>query len=559
MEAHDAQDHHEENEGWPEEVADAVVAHAQAGANGALPAKFVCASGVSPSGPIHLGNLREVMTVHFVAEVLRARGFSVEHIHSWDDYDALRKVPPGFAQEMQDQLGRPLSAIPDPSNPSQSYADRFIREFEASLVRLGVRPRMIRQSRAYEDGYYRELIELAMNEREQIFDVLAEYQTKASAAATDKRVNYYPFQVYCQACGKNTTQITAYDAATASISYACRCAHSHTYSLRDRIGGKLVWKVDWPMRWRHHGVSFEPGGEDHSSPGSSFTVGSRLVEGVFATRPPLLIGYTFVGISGALKMSSSKGTAATPAAALEVLEPALLRSMYRQRHYRKRFMIDLGATVVRLYDEWDALAERVEAKTATAIERTLYHSARESSEGAVELTREPVSFRLLSSSSDVTLGDRAQMLYVVRQHGIEEPDDDKLFASLEPRLSCATRWATTCVPESARTHVRPAFERALYDTLDETNKQALRLLLDRLELDWSLAGLTTLVYGVPKLQRNLPLDTPPTQELKLAQRSFFTAIYRLICGSNRGPRIPVLLLALKPARVRQLLGDGAVT
>jgi len=27
-------------------------------------ATIVCASGISPSGPVHLGNLREVMTVH---------------------------------------------------------------------------------------------------------------------------------------------------------------------------------------------------------------------------------------------------------------------------------------------------------------------------------------------------------------------------------------------------------------------------------------------------------------------------------------------------------------
>jgi hypothetical protein len=32
--------------------------------------------------------------------------------------------------------------------------------------------------------------------------------------------------------------------------------------------------------------------------------------------------------------------------------------------------------------------------------------------------------------------------------------------------------------------------------------------------DWSLNGLTTLLYGIPKLLRDLPLDAPPTPELK---------------------------------------------
>ena len=56
---------------------------------------LVCASGISPSGPIHMGNLREVFTTHLVAEALRRQGCEVVHLHSWDDYDRFRKVPAG--------------------------------------------------------------------------------------------------------------------------------------------------------------------------------------------------------------------------------------------------------------------------------------------------------------------------------------------------------------------------------------------------------------------------------------------------------------------------------
>ena len=47
------------------------------------------------------------------------------------------------------------------------------------------------------------------------------------------------------------------------------------------------------------------------------------------------------------------------------------------------------------------------------------------------------------------------------------------------------------------------------------------MLRDHLTDDWSLDGLTTLVYGVPKKQAGLPLDVKPTDELKAAQRRFF--------------------------------------
>ncbi|MGH3173189.1 MAG: hypothetical protein ACRDPF_04890, partial [Streptosporangiaceae bacterium] len=44
-----------------------------------------CASGISPSGPVHLGNLRELMTPHFVADEVRKQGVPGRHILSWDD------------------------------------------------------------------------------------------------------------------------------------------------------------------------------------------------------------------------------------------------------------------------------------------------------------------------------------------------------------------------------------------------------------------------------------------------------------------------------------------
>jgi lysyl-tRNA synthetase class 1 len=74
--------------------------------------------------------------------------------------------------------------------------------------------------------------------------------------------------------------------------------------------------------------------------------------------------------------------------------------------------------------------------------------------------------------------------------------------------------------------------------------------------DWSLPGLTTLVYGIPKLQRGLPLDAPPDAELKVSQRTLFALLYQLLVGKDTGPRLPTLLLALGQERIRYLLASG---
>ena len=56
---------------WVTRAADDAIRHAGELKPGQV---ITCASGASPSGPVHLGNLREFLTVHFVAEEIRRRG-----------------------------------------------------------------------------------------------------------------------------------------------------------------------------------------------------------------------------------------------------------------------------------------------------------------------------------------------------------------------------------------------------------------------------------------------------------------------------------------------------
>src|SRR3954463_10629731 len=106
---------------WVASVADTVIA--EAAERGA--ATVVCASGISPSGPIHLGNLREIMVPHLVADEIRRRGLPCRHILSWDDYDRLRKVPAGVPESFSEHIGRPLSEVPDPCGEHASWAEHF--------------------------------------------------------------------------------------------------------------------------------------------------------------------------------------------------------------------------------------------------------------------------------------------------------------------------------------------------------------------------------------------------------------------------------------------------
>jgi lysyl-tRNA synthetase class 1 len=553
---------------------DAVRHHERTGASGPV----TCSSGASPSGPVHLGNLREFLMPHFVADELRRRGVPVRHLHVWDDYDRFRKVPKGVPASWAEHIGRPLSGVPDPWGCHPSWAEHYKEPLVKALHDLGVEMEEISQTERYRAGVYREEVLRAVRHRAAIDAVLARHRTRkveAEAPAGDEHaaqeaeamaesvandeddaaateVGWFPFRPYCHDCGRDTTTVTTYDDDTTDLAYTCSvCDYHGTTNLAAQDDGKLVWKADWPMRWAFEHVDFEPAGMDHATPGSSFTVGHELVESVWDYPRPAWFGYGFVGFAGVQKMSSSAGGAPTASDALRVLEPGILRWLYVRRQPKQTFDIDFGPEVVRLYDEWDAL-DRKAADPAKRDVQVLAHerAAATESYGPLPAPRVVVPFRMLASVADVTAGSAEQISRIVSHlgHAHDSVDD------LEPRLSRAVAWTAEFVPESDRTSVRSEPDLTAIEALSSQEREWLSLLLQGLQGDLELDAVTSLVYGVPKLARGMSLDERPTDEVKADQKEFFRLLYHLLVDAERGPRLPTLIVALGSERVRSLLG-----
>ncbi|MYT79363.1 MULTISPECIES: lysine--tRNA ligase [unclassified Streptomyces] len=575
---------------WVSRFADDVIAESERRAPGK---PVVVASGLSPSGPIHLGNLREVMTPHLVADEIRRRGHTVRHLISWDDYDRYRKVPEGIPgvdkATWTEHIGKPLTSVPAPAGSAYAnWAEHFKAAMTAALDELGVEYDGISQTEQYTAGTYREQVLHAMKHRADIDAVLDRYRTKkepaggpqgkggkkpqqqkkvdeaeleaaegSGAAAEDdgsgNSAGYFPYKPYCGNCEKDLTVVTSYDDDTTELNYTCSaCGFAETVRLSEFNRGKLVWKVDWPMRWAYEGVIFEPSGVDHSSPGSSFVVGGQIVREVFDGVQPIGPMYAFVGISGMAKMSSSKGGVPTPADALEIMEAPLLRWLYARRKPNQSFKIAFDQEIQRLYDEWDSLGRKVADGTVLPADAAAYSRAVRTAAGELPSTPRPLPYRTLASVADITAGAEDQTLRI-----LGELDPANPLTSLDearPRLDRAENWITTQVPAEARTIVRDEPDKELLGSLDDQGRESLRLLLEGLDTHWSLDGLTTLVYGVPKVLAGLEPDAKPTPELKAAQRSFFALLYRLLVSRDTGPRLPTLLLAVGADRVRRLLG-----
>ncbi|MEU5463273.1 lysine--tRNA ligase [Streptomyces althioticus] len=575
---------------WVSRFADEVIEESErrapgAKTSGAAAPVVVVASGLSPSGPIHLGNLREVMTPHLVADEIRRRGYQVRHLISWDDYDRYRKVPagvPGVDETWAEHIGKPLTSVPAPKgSPHPSWAEHFKAAMVESLAELGVEFDGISQTAQYTSGAYREQILHAMKHRGDIDAILAQYRTKkapakkqqqkpvdeaeleaaegSGAAAEDDgssgSAGYFPYKPYCGNCEKDLTTVTSYDDDSTELTYSCTsCGFSETVRLSEFNRGKLVWKVDWPMRWAYEGVIFEPSGVDHSSPGSSFQVGGQIV-GIFGGKQPIGPMYAFVGISGMAKMSSSKGGVPTPADALKIMEPQLLRWLYARRRPNQSFKVAFDQEIQRLYDEWDRLEAKVADGTTLPADAAAHSRAVRTASGELPRTPRPLPYRTLASVADITAGHEDQALRI-----LSDLDPANPLASLDearPRYDKAEAWINTHVPADQRTIVRDEPDTELLKSLDEQARESLRLLLDGLAGNWSLDGLTHLVYGVPKVQAGFSADATPKElpaEIKTAQRSFFALLYQLLVSRDTGPRLPTLLLAVGQDRVRHLLG-----
>ncbi len=279
---------------------------------------YTCAAGISPSGPVHFGNFRDIITAHAVTEALKKKGKKARTIFSWDNFDRLRKVPANVPLSFAEHIGKPLSKVPDPMGELSSYAEHFEKPFVEALEVLGITLEYKNQTALYEAGTYDKEIFFALGKRKEIADILLSFMTEKGKGekgiVPEKyREEYFPISLYSRFTGKDNTKILSYDGGTKVTYYCAESKNTEEVDLSSVHIAKLAWKVDWAMRWKYERVSFEPGGHDHASPGGSYDVASVLSTKIFSYAPPLFAEYKFVGIQGGgAKMSGSKGTGVTP-------------------------------------------------------------------------------------------------------------------------------------------------------------------------------------------------------------------------------------------------------
>ena len=467
--------------------------------------QYVCASGITPSGSITIGNFREVITTDLVVRALQDKGKKVRFIYSWDDFDRFRKVPANVPKKFEENLGMPVSDVPSPFG-GKNYAEYFEKEFEESLKEVGIKPEFIQQNVMNKACKYASLIKTALDNLSKIKRILNKYRKESLAK------DWLPLAVYCEKCKKDSTKIL--NIKGYKIEYSCVCGHKDIFDYREKGLVSVKWRVDWPMRWKYEKVDFEPGGADHSAPGGSFDTGKQIVK-IFNYEAPMYQLYEWIRPKGGTEFSSSSGNALRLKDVLEIYEPEVLRYLFVSTRPNKGFAISFDADVIKIYDEYDMLEEKYFEKTATEQEKRIY----ELSQIKKRKSRsEKIGFR--------------HLVTFVQTGKISELDKES-----QKRAEKVKNWLSKYAPEDFKFEVQDK----IMVKLSTKQKQALKALKESLSVkDFTEDELFAEFYNI-------------CEGVGIKNKEFFDGAYGVIINKARGPRLTALILAIGKEKVIKLL------
>lgn len=487
--------------------------------------KHILATGITPSGPIHIGNMREVLTTDAVYRSIINKGGKAEFIYIADDFDNLRKVYPFLNKKYEKFVGLPLSEIPCPCGEHKSYADHYLFSFLDSLKELGINPTVYRANEMYKKGMFKEAIQTALDNTEKIKIIIE----KISKRQLPK--NWIPFNIRCEKCGTITSAIPVlYNYPY--VEYTCACGYEGKADITKGGVGKLPWRVDWPARWKILNVTYEPFGKDHGAAGGTHDTGVAISKEIFSYTPPKYTMYEFILLKGKGAMHSSKGTALSAEEMLKMTPPEVLRFLLMNNQPNKHIQFDPGLGLLNLIDEYDQL-ERVffgkekEIKGMKDLDTTYALSK------PYKVSKEiPLQLPYRHLVTLIQIGDNWQEVKKILQRTNQIPKNIKKEDEehLKQRAEHAKYWLERFAPETVKFKV----QKRLPDIkLEKEQIQFLEEFLEKIsKIDWEAEKIHNVIYEISE-KRKIPI--------KIA----FKTLYQIILGKEKGPRAGYFLSNLE--------------
>jgi lysyl-tRNA synthetase class 1 len=494
---------------------------------------YTIAAGITPSGTIHIGNFREVITVDLIGKALENKGKKVRFIYSWDDCDVFRKVPKNLPKQelLKKYLRKPLFLLPDVFGEHDNYADHNKAEFEKDLPLVNINPEFIHQHKKYLAHDYAEGTKIALENTEKIKKILNEYRKE------DLAKNWLPVFVFCSKCKTDKIKKLSYE-GDYNLSYECVCGHKETIDFRKEGLVTLKWRVDWPMRWDYENVDVEPAGKDHFAAGGSRATGEIIQKKVYNSEPPFGFVYEWIAMKGGKQFASSSGEVITLAEMLEVYQPEIIRYLFAGTRPNAVFEISFDLDIFKIYEDFDR-CERIYFKEQEAKNEKDYFNQKRiyelSAVGPIA-KKMPVqySFRHMKNIVQICSKDMDKIISYLKPKN--EIDKKRIIT----RAKCAINWLEKYAPENMKFIVQEKIPKA---NLSEKERKVLIQLSELLKKNkFTEKSLFNEFYNICKSNN-------------LEPKEFFKAAYSVIINKQKGPKLAPFILEIGQERVAKLLAQ----
>ena len=490
-------------------------------------------TGYGPSGLPHIGTFQEVLRTTFVRRAFEALtgGAPTRLIAFSDDMDGLRKVPDNVpnAQLLTDNLGKPLSRIPDPFEAGfDSFAAHNNAMLRRFLDRFGFDYEFVSSSDMYNSGAFDEAVRQVLRHNQNILDIML------PTLREERRRSYSPVLPVSPSTGRVLqVPVEVVDAEAGIVRFIDEDGRQVEQSA---FGGKakLQWKVDWAMRWYALGVDYEMCGKDLTD---SVTQSARIVQVLGGRKPEGLIYELFLDAHGE-KISKSKGNGLTIEEWLAYGSEESL-GFYIFPNPKSAKSLHAGVIPRAVDDYWQSRALLAEQPIDKQLGNPVWHLL-----GATDPERKgaghsmPVTYALLLNLVGV-LGAGATREQVWSYLGNYIADaDPAAHPALDKLVGSALAYNRDFVAPGL-VHAKPA----------EHEAAALR------ELDRRLADLEP---GVPAEDlQAMVYEIGKREEFGFANlRDWFQALYRTLLGSDQGPRMGSFIALYGIDNTRRLIAEA---
>lgn len=494
--------------------------------------KYTVAAGITPSGTVHIGNFREIITVDLVRRALEHAGKKTRFIYSWDDFDVFRKVPENMPEKklLKECLRKPIVDTPDTFGcEHDSFAAHNIAEVEEVLPLLDVNPEFIRQSKQYRQCKYAAGLKQALDNTETIKKILDKYRKE------DLPKDWLPVSIFCESCSKDTITKLEYK-GDHKLYYECECGHKEEFNFKEKGIAKLKWRIDWPMRWKHEDVDFEPAGKEHSTPGGSRTTAIEIGKEVYNQEPPVYQMYDFIIIKGAGgKMSSSLGNVIKISDTLDIYEPSIVRWLFAGTRPNTEFAISFDLDVLKIYEDFDKCERIYFGEQDVKNEKELANQKRIYELSHVGPIQKKIpfqpSFRHLTNVLLINNLDIEKSISFYEKQLKDKADKEKL----RTRAQCAVNWLNKYAPDDFKFTIN---EKPPKVKLSKNQIAALKDLAKILkQKEWEDKELHEECYIIIK-----------NNDLEI--KDFFTAAYKVLISKEKGPKLAAFLIEIKEQAIK---------